>query len=517
MSKTKHSRLLSLVLTLLCAGQTMAQFTEDFTDGDYLTNPTWIGTYQNFAINPWQQLQTKAATTARSYLSTPCQVNKSAVWRFWCRLAVSPTAYNNLCFYLMSTTEDPSVGDGWLVQVGGSNKNITLRRQKAGKQTVLIEHTDRKKLLLADDNRIEVEVVLSATGEFVLRSKVTGVDADWVEEGRARVGNVGKSNYCSILVKNTKETGTCYYVDNIAVSGEIATEEDWQPAAEQLLLLNELMFAPLADGQEYVEIYNPTGELQYLANIGVTTLNDKGEYMSVNSFPTNATIEPYGYAVLCRYADSLALYHNIPFSSNIFSCSWGKQLPNTGATLCLVSNASGEWKALDSVVYSPDWHHPLLTDTKGVALERIHPDLPGNEAASWHSASKESGYATPGFLNSQYRDIYADEMEKKDHVYLLQKSFSPDGDGYEDVCLIGYDVPANGFVANVRIYTPTGVLVTALPQNELLELSGVIAWDGRNQRGGAVEIGVYVLLCELTNATTGQILRAKLPIVVSAR
>ena len=517
MKSTWHHRTLCFLLVCFVSLQAMGQFADDFSDGDYTRNPEWVGDYSVFAVNSWQQLQTKAIGAAESFLSTLCRVNHDAVWRFWCRITTSPTAYNYLRFYLTSTTENPLLGEGWYVQIGGTNKNITLRRQTSGNQQVLIENGLRKKLLVSSDNRIEIEVQLSSENGFVLRSRVEGIDDDFVEEGRIRIGRVGKSGYCGIVVNNTAQTGACYYVDNISVAGTVKEEDDTEEPEHETLLLNEIMFDPAEGGQEYIEIYNPTDQEQSLAYVGITTLNNEGTFSNVNVFPHTATVLPYGYAVLCKDAANLILYHNITGSSDIFSCGWGKKLNNSGATLCLMSNRSGDWIVLDSVHYLPQWHHPLLLDTKGVALERIHPDLPTAEQTTWHSASKESGYATPGSQNSQYRDVFADEMEKSDYVYLQQSSFSPNGDGFEDQCLIHYEMPANGFVANIRVFTPTGVLLYALPQNGLLELSGTLVWDGRNLRGSVADMGVYVLMCEFTNALTGQILRKKLPVVVSAR
>ncbi len=514
-----YKRLLLVGILLGSSLVIAADLAEDFSDGDYLTNPTWVGDYGNFAVNTWQQLQSKVSVAATSYLSTSCTINSEVEWTFFCRITTKPTAYNYMRFYLISSEENPLNGDGWFVQIGGANKNITLCKQIAGEKETVIVHTDRKQLLVEEDNKVYVRVKLES-GKFVMESKVLGLDSDYVVEGEYHSSQIGISKYFSIVVKNTAQTGWCYYADDIVITGE-TLDEPISPdlpnvdrfAGPNDVIINEIMFDPEVEGQEYVELYNRTDENLGLAYLTLTTLDSEGEYMKMNNFPTESVIPAYGYAVLCADATSLRRFHECAMESMIYSATWRKKLPNTGAMLCLLS-CDVDTMLIDSVFYSPTWHHPLLEETKGVSLERIHPDLPSIESSSWQSASKGSGYATPAAENSQYQDIYTDSQEPK-HIYTTQDYFSPNGDGIDDVCLIHYTLPTAGFVANIQILTANGLYVNTLTANELLSTSGSIPWDGRTARGSVADIGVYVLMCSFTHTTTGQIFRMKLPMVVS--
>ncbi len=515
-----HKRLLLLSILLCSSLFVWADFTEDFSDGNYTENPTWVGDYPHFAVNAYGQLQSKASTAATSYLSTPSTVNCEAEWTFFCRITTKPTAYNYMRFYLISSEENPLIGNGWFVQIGGTNKNITLCQQIDGEKETIIANEARKQLLIEEDNKVYVRVRLH-NNIFTLESQVSGLDTDFVVEGESDAHQVGQSKYFSIVVKNTAQTGLCYYVDDIAVQGSTCegyTNPDL-PNADRLaeaddIVLNEIMFDPAIGGQEYVELYNRTEENLAIGNLAITTLDSEGEYMKCNIFPSEAVVPAQGYAVLCADADSLQRFHNSPMKSAIYTSIWRKKLPNVGATLCLVLRTTTDTLTIDSASYSPRWHHPLLAETKGVSLERIHPDLPSNESTSWQSASKESGYATPAAENSQYQDIYTDNQEPK-HIYTTQDYFSPNGDGIDDVCLIHYTLPTAGFVANIQIFTANGLHINTLTVNELLSSEGSIPWDGRTARGGVADIGVYVLMCSFTHTTTGQIFRMKLPMVVS--
>lgn len=509
-------RTIGLSVILLYAVATRAQFVEDFSDGDYTSEPVWSGIYANFAVNPWKQLQTKAQQASYSWLVTPCRVNHRAEWTFWCRVATVPTAYNWLRFYLISDAENPQYGNGWYVQVGGANKNITLDRQTHGNIETLIENETRKQLIAQEDNKLFVRVTLDENGVFELYSQVVGVDVDYVAEGMYKALYVGESGWCGLLVRNTSQTGGCYYVDDIRVTGEYSAPQEFFVPEHGDLIINEIMYEPAVDGQEYVEIYNRSDVCLQLSDVGITTRNAVGELQKANVFPSFSSVKPYGYVVLCDNADLLSAFHQSPDSVMFYGCAWSRKLPNAGTTLFLVNTLTSE--ILDSAVYSPAFHHPLLVASKGVALERIHPDLSGTLSSSWHSASAESGYATPGRINSQYRDIYADgNGDNNRFVWLAQDCFSPNGDGYEDVCLIHYLLPSEGFTANVTVFTPKGLPVYTLPANGILATEGTLLWDGKTTEGKVVSVGVYVLMCEFTNVRTGQSLRHRLPVAVAAR
>ena len=87
--------------------------------------------------------------------------------------------------------------------------------------------------------------------------------------------------------------------------------------------------------------------------------------------------------------------------------------------------ASAGGDTLDFLVYSDDWHYPLLSITKGVSLERMRVTGPTQSADNWHSAAATVGYASPGLLNSQ---ALADQTGVGE-LLLEPEVFSPDNDG----------------------------------------------------------------------------------------
>ena len=63
----KYFLFLVLLLTQFFS---FGQITEDFSDGDFSSNPTWSGTTADYIINPSFELQLNNSIAGTSYLST---------------------------------------------------------------------------------------------------------------------------------------------------------------------------------------------------------------------------------------------------------------------------------------------------------------------------------------------------------------------------------------------------------------------------------------------------------------
>ena len=283
--------------------------------------------------------------------------------------------------------------------------------------------------------------------------------------------------------------------------------------AEGDLRINEVMFENPLNSLEYLEIYNNSEKVIDVSGLVFTTRKTDGTLNTGNKIPAQTWMLPRGYLALCENADSVRNYHHCPLEANILTTGWSS-LNNESATIVLTDATKDT--IYDELTYNTKWHHVLVKNPKGVALERINPELPTQDAASWHSAASEVNYGTPGYLNSQYRDILSDNLKKKT-VWLEPEAFSPDNDGIDDVCFVKYKTDADGYVANAIILNAVGVKVYHLATNILLSSEGFLSWDGRTDAGRITNTGVYVLYFEMFNPKTGARKQLKLPVVVSSR
>jgi hypothetical protein len=144
--------------------------------------------------------------------------------------------------------------------------------------------------------------------------------------------------------------------------------------------------------------------------------------------------------------------------------------------------------AIDEISYSSKWHDQGVKNLKGVALERIHPDVDAQLQSNWTSAIASVGYGTPAYQNSQYRSNNA-----QGNIHVDIPAFQ-DGFGYY---LIPYQLDKNGYRSRMEVYTIEGRKVAAITNNQLLGFEGEIKWDGRGLDGSRLPVGLYIFYAEL--------------------
>ena len=279
------------------------------------------------------------------------------------------------------------------------------------------------------------------------------------------------------------------------------------------LIFNEVMFENPDSSAEYIEIYNRSGKLLDISGLVFTNRKTDGSLNSGNKIPDKTKLLPKSYLALTSDAEKVRKYHNCPPESKIINTEWSP-LNNESTTLVLCNAAKDT--IYDELTYNTNWHHVLVKNPKGVAIERINPDLPTQDKSSWHSAASEVNYGTPGYKNSQFREIEVVVKDPK-FVWTDPEAFSPDNDGVDDVCFIRYKTDTNGYVANAFIFNAVGVKICQLASNVLLANEGFLSWDGKTDTGKNANVGVYVLYFEMINPQSGVRRQQKLPIVVSSR
>ena len=591
---------LSLFFVFFVPVLCFSQVNENFSDGDFTNNPCWTGTTSNFVVNTSFELQSQAKEASTSYLFTPSEAFENATWECRVKITYNPSAYNYACVYLASDRNDLTGGcNGYYVQIGGSNDDISLYVQQETKKTRIIDGKDKR----TDSNPVDVRIKVTrdALGNFSLYSKLA-TESDFVPEGTVQNNDIKSCTYSGILFTNTATTGKDYYFDDIRITGTKAVDTEppkWttlvleqpnrltagfseamdfskatfsvdegmgHPASQEIaadkksvtlsfeanfergklytltstglidlagnpltpsthttgisesigindLVINEVMFDAPDSSAEYLEIYNRSDKLLDLSGLVFTTRKTDGTLNNGNSIPSNITMLPSTYLALTSDTGKVRIWYNAPEGSNILSTGWST-LNNESATMVLCNTAKDT--VYDELTYNVRWHHSLVKNPKGVSLEKVNPELPTQQQDSWHSAASDVNYGTPGYKNSQYRDLQEKIVEDKT-IWVEPESFSPDNDGIDDVCLIHYKTEASGYVANVLILNDVGVRVYQLASNILLSGEGFLSWDGRTDKGKNANVGIYVLYFEMFNPKTGGRKQLKKPIVVSSR
>ena len=279
------------------------------------------------------------------------------------------------------------------------------------------------------------------------------------------------------------------------------------------VVINEVLFESPDAVDEYVEIYNRTDKILDVSGLKITTLKSDGSQNAGSLIPAKSFIYPHDYLAFCKRPNVVREYYSCPESAQFVSMNM-LSLNNSEGSLILLNPSANE--IYDQLTYSSKWHHPLIATTKGVALERINPDLPTQNADSWHSASSQTNYGTPGYKNSQYMEIALPSVDEK-IVWTEPEIFSPDNDGNDDVCALHYRMEELGYAANIVVFNASGESVYHLASNALLQSEGFFLWDGRTDKGKNVNPGIYVIFFQAFNSQNGKRVESKIPIAVSSR
>jgi len=277
-------------------------------------------------------------------------------------------------------------------------------------------------------------------------------------------------------------------VSNIILTAPFAIGDS---TYKNCLVVNEVLFNPQTGGNKYIELYNPTSHTYNLKDLNLTDINDTSLFIvSTEGFYAF----PGDYIVLTENAKGVTNYFHTPYPKKIVEMSSFPSLNTTSGRVTLVNKY---FDIIDDFSYDESMQFQLLNSFKGIALERIHPDLPTQDAQNWHSASESCGFGTPTYKNSQYGQFNHLESD----ITIEPEIFSPDMDGKDDVLNIRYKFSEQGYVASVTILDAKGRTIRKLVRNELCGIEGYFTWDGLTDSKTKATIGIYVVYVEIFDLT----------------
>ncbi len=280
------------------------------------------------------------------------------------------------------------------------------------------------------------------------------------------------------------------------------------------VIINEVLFYPLAGGVDYVELYNrshktidlsslllgtvrksppnPPDSLFYNLAFGQTLLLP-GDYVLLTSAPEK---------VKAQYATNNphAFLRVVPFPA----------LSKNGGSVLLFRQI----QKIDAFDYSEKMQYPLLNYTQGVALERVNVDGETNDPNNWHSAAESVGFGTPGYRNSQSASVNPDSISGE--IDIDPEIFSPDNDGYQDILHIKYKFETSGNTMTINIFNASGQLVRRLVNNEYVGTDGAVSWNGLKDDGTKALVGIYVLYIRVFDQS-GKVMQFKKTAVLATK
>lgn len=258
------------------------------------------------------------------------------------------------------------------------------------------------------------------------------------------------------------------------------------------IIVNEVLFNPKATGVDFVEVYNRSGK--------VVDLKGWTLYNPLSSAGTNTVslrksilMYPHEYKIFTLNANVLKGEYVLGREENFVEMIM-PALSDAEGSIVLMSE-KGE--RIDSMYYEEDMHSPFVRDPEGVSLERISFETPAELPSNWRSASSVSGFATPGYENSNLRR----EPQVAENAVIVEPELIRREPSWQSFAQIRYRFDRGGFMANVKIIDAGGRTVRELAGNELLGTEGFFRWDGDLHDGSPARRGYYMVWFEVFDET----------------
>lgn len=196
-----------------------AQVSDDFSDGNFTSSPTWVGDVGNFQVNTSFQLQSNATVAGSSSLATANMSINNTEWNVWIRFAFSPSTSNFCRFYLVSDQADLKTPlNGYYVQLGGSTGStdtISLYKQTGTTRTRIIAGIPGT--VAKTNNLVKLKVTRDNIGNWELLADTTGTGAFFVSQGTVLDNTHTSTSYVGWYCQYTISNATKFYLDDLYV------------------------------------------------------------------------------------------------------------------------------------------------------------------------------------------------------------------------------------------------------------------------------------------------------------
>jgi len=181
-----------------------SQLTDDFTDGDVISNPVWTGDDSVFTVidvaGNKQLRSNKTIPGATFFLATPSTQLTSGQWEFFIQLQFNTSSLNYVDIYLTSDQSNlmsPTLS-GYFVRIGGTTDEVSLYRKVAGTATKIMDGADG--VTNTSNNTLKIKVKCSATNDWTLERDITGTGTAYVLEGTVNDAVLSSSSFFGVSI-----------------------------------------------------------------------------------------------------------------------------------------------------------------------------------------------------------------------------------------------------------------------------------------------------------------------------
>ena len=214
----KTRTILLSVLLLLAYRTVLAQFTDNFSDGDLKANPTWQGDTTWFTVDAGQLRSSGPDNAGIIYASTKSRSINQASWEFFIDLKFAPSNDNQVKVYLCSDRPDLTGElNGYYLLLGQSGDDfIRIYRQDGN----TVSHLFTGATAFSGNITMRVRVTRDDHGNWEVLSDPAG-GMVFTAEGPGFVDNTHLSTaYFGIVCKFSVTRKDLFYFDDFEVFGD---------------------------------------------------------------------------------------------------------------------------------------------------------------------------------------------------------------------------------------------------------------------------------------------------------
>jgi hypothetical protein len=199
--------LLTCLLLLIFVSPLFAQFTDDFSDGDFTNNPVWTSnTLEYWSIDNFRLRSNSPVPNSAFYISTPSTQVTEAQWEFWVNLQFNTSGLNLVDVYLVSQNENllAAGNNGYFVRIGGTPDEVSLFRMINGTATILIDGANG--VTNTSNTVLRIRVTRDAQHVWTLSYDNTGTGNAYFTEPTATDATITSGSYFGIRIAQSTST-----------------------------------------------------------------------------------------------------------------------------------------------------------------------------------------------------------------------------------------------------------------------------------------------------------------------
>ena len=250
-------------------------------------------------------------------------------------------------------------------------------------------------------------------------------------------------------------------------------------------VINEIMYDPDEDEPEWIEIIN-NFTIPDLITIIIVIDEDTLEipYCMENYYLITNSENDVDYLKAKYDIDDITILTGL------------SSLSNDGEQMCLMDECGN---LIEEFFYQPEWNDEL----DGVSIERVNPEIISTEQ-NWGPSTNQ---CMPGRANSIFVQMLPNNMK----LNVEPNPFSP----YRDErTIFSYALPEVLSTVTLRIFDLKGRMIRRLVDQVLQSSTGNIIWNGRNDNGKKLPVGVYIVLMQATARESEKVYSKKITVVI---